>query len=82
LDGNIVKPYPTIAFDRRTDAPNLLYAVEISSDLVNWTNDVEQISATPDVMPNMEEVVYRGLTPLTGNGAVSPVFLRVRVTSE
>lgn len=81
-DGNTVKPYPIIAFDRRTDAPNLIYAVEISTDLVNWTNDVEEISAVPDVMPNMEEVVYRGLTPLSGNGAVTPVFLRVRVTSE
>jgi hypothetical protein len=75
----LTKPYPTIAFDRRTDAPNLDYSVEISNDLVHWTNDVEQISATPDVA-NMEEVVYRGLTPISGNGAVTPVFLRVRVT--
>ena len=81
-DGNTVKAYPTIAFDRRTDALNLIYAVEISSDLVNWTNNVEQISAAPDVAPNMEEVVYRGLTPLSGNGAITPIFLRVRVTSE
>lgn len=81
-DGNTIKPYPTIAFDRRTDALNLIYAVEISNDLVNWTNNVEQISAAPDIAPNMEEVVYRGLTPLSGNGAVTPVFLRVRVTSE
>lgn len=79
-DGNLVKPYPTIAFDRRTDASNLIYSVEISSDLVNWTNEVEQISAVPDSEPNMEEVVYRGLAPLSGNGAVTPVFLRVRVT--
>lgn len=76
---SLTKPYPTIAFDRRTDAPNLVYSVEISNDLVHWTNDVEQISATPDVA-NMEEVVYRGLTPISGNGAVTPVFLRVRVT--
>jgi len=81
-DNNAIKAYPTISFDRRTDAPNLTYAVEISNDLVNWTNNVEQISATPDAAPNMEEVVYRGLTPLSGNGAVTPVFLRVRVTSE
>lgn len=81
-DGNTVKAYPTIAFDRRTDALNLIYAVEISSDLVNWTNNAEQISATPDVAPNMEEVVYCGLTPLSGNGAITPIFLRVRVTSE
>ena len=81
-DGNTLKPYPVIAFDRRTDAPNLIYAVEISTDLANWTNNVEQISATPDVAPNMEEVVYRGLTPLSGNGALSPIFLRVRVTGE
>jgi hypothetical protein len=75
----LTKSYPTIAFDRRTDAPNLNYSVEISNDLVHWTNDVEQISANPDVA-NMEEVVYRGLTPISGNGAVTPVFLRVRVT--
>jgi hypothetical protein len=81
-DGNLVKSYPTIAFDRRTDAPNLIYSVEISSDLVNWTNNVEQISAVPDSAPNMEEVVYRGLSPLTGNGAVAPIFLRVRVSNE
>jgi hypothetical protein len=77
----LTKPYPTIAFDRRTDAPNLDYSVEISNDLVHWTNDVEQISANPDVA-NMEEVVYRGLTPVSGNGAVTPVFLRVRATVE
>ena len=76
----LTKPYPTIAFDRRTDAANLIYSVEISNDLTNWTNDAEEISVTPDVSPNMEEVVYRGLTPLSGNGAVTPVFLRVRIS--
>ncbi len=75
----LTKLYPTIAFDRRTDAPNLDYSVEISNDLVHWTNNVEQISVTPDVT-NMEEVVYRGLVPISGDGAVTPVFLRVRVT--
>ncbi len=79
-DGNLSKPYPTISFLRRTDAPDLVYAVEISDDLRNWTNELEQISATPDAAPNMERVVYRGLTPLRGNGAKPRVFLRVRVS--
>jgi hypothetical protein len=52
-DGNILKPYPIITFGRRTDAPNLTYSVESSHDLVNWANDVEQVSATPGPAPNM-----------------------------
>jgi hypothetical protein len=79
-DGNTVKPYPTISFTRRTDAPDLVYSVEISNDLANWTNDVEEISVTTTADPNVEQVVYRGLTPLSGNGSVSPVLLRVRVS--
>ncbi len=81
-DGNVLKPYPIITFDRRTDAPNLTYSVESSHDLVNWANDLEQVSATPGPGANMEQVVYRGLSPLSGNGAVTPVFLRVRVSSD
>ena len=46
-EGNILKPYPIVTFDRRTDAPNLTYSVESSHDLVNWANDVEQVSASP-----------------------------------
>jgi hypothetical protein len=78
-DNNIVKPYPTLSFARRTDAPGLNYFVEISSDMKNWTSDVEQVSASADPSPNMQDVVYRGLTPLSGNGQVTPVFFRVRV---
>jgi hypothetical protein len=80
-DGNILKPYPTITFYRRTDAPNLFYSVEISNDLVNWTNNVEQVSASPGPTTNVETVVYRGLSPLIGNGAASSVVMRVRVAT-
>ncbi len=76
---NTLKPYPTITFNRRTDADDLDYSVEISNDLVGWTNNVEEVSVTT-LSPTMEQAVYRGLTPLSGNGAVTPVFLRVRVT--
>lgn len=81
-DGNTVKPYPTITFNRRTDSPDLIYSVETSTDLTNWTNNVEQISTTPTADPNMEQVIYRGLSPLRGVNSVSPVFLRVRVTAQ
>ena len=81
-DGNIIKPYPTITFRRRTDAPNLTYFVENSENAINWSNEVEQISDTPGPGPNIETVVYRGLTPLTGNGAVTPILLHVRVTDD
>jgi hypothetical protein len=81
-DGNAVKPYPTIMFNRRTDAPDLTYSVETSTDLTNWTNDAEQISASPTADPNIEQVVYRGLNPLRGLNSVTPFFMRVRVTAE
>ena len=80
-EGNVLKNYPVISFHRRTDAPNLTYAIEISNDLVNWTNNVEEVSATPTADPNVQDVVYRGLQPISGNGSVSPVFLHVVVTN-
>ncbi len=78
---NMVKPYPTISFVRRTDAPNLDYFVETSTDLTAWNNQVEEVSATP-LTATTEQVVYRGLSPLSGTGAVTPVFLHVRVVLE
>jgi hypothetical protein len=81
-DGNTVKPYPTITFNRRTDSPDLIYSVETSTDLTNWTNDVEEISVSPTADPNVEQVVYRGLNPLRGLNSVTPVFMRVRVTAQ
>ncbi len=81
-DNNTLKPYPTITFLRRTDAPNLTYFVENSNDLASWMNNVEQISDTPGPGANMETVVYRGLSPIEGNGAITPMFLRVRVVAD
>ena len=81
-EGNVLKNYPVISFQRRTDTPGLTYAVEISNDLGNWTNNVEEVSATPTADPNVQSVVYRGLQPISGNGFVSPVFLRVQVTNS
>jgi hypothetical protein len=80
-EGNVLKPYPVISFLRRTDAPDLNYAVAISNDLVTWTNNVEEVSVTPTADPNVEDVIYRGLEPISGNGSVSPIFLRVTVSS-
>ncbi len=79
-DGNTIKPYPTITFRRRTDAPDLIYSPKSSTDLVSWGDDLQFDSSMPGPGPNVETVVYRGLSPLTGNGAVAPVFLRVDVS--
>lgn len=79
-DGNAIKPYPTIAFRHRTDAPNVIYSPESSSDLATWGNALQQVSISPGPGPNMETLVYRGLFPLTGNGAIVPMFLHVRVS--
>lgn len=78
LEGNFPKQYPTITFLRRTDAPDLVYSVEVATTLGTWTNDVEQVSVTPTVSPNVELVVYRALVPLSGADAARSIYLRVR----
>lgn len=84
-DGNVVKPYPTITFTRRTDAPGLVYAVQSSSTLVSnsWdSNGAVQISVTTAGMPaGTELVTYRSSQPAAGTGAITPQFLRVSVTA-
>ncbi len=78
-DGDILKPYPTITFRRRTDAPSLLYVPESSMNLAIWNNEVLLVSVAPGPGPMLETVTYRGIHPLLGNGAVRPIFLRVHV---
>ena len=78
-DNDVLKPYPTITFRRRTDAPNLLYVPESSINLSIWANEVQLVSVMPGPGPVLETVTYRGVHPLTGNGAVRPFFLRVHV---
>ena len=79
-DGNTIKPYPTITFRRRTDAPNLIYSPKSSTDFFVWSNALQFHSSSPGPGPNIATVVYRALSPLTGNGAVAPIFLRVDVS--
>jgi hypothetical protein len=79
-DGNAIKRYATISFRRRTDAPNLIYTPESSTDFFNWDNGLEHISSVPGPGAATETVVYRALAPMTGNGAAAHVFLRVRVS--
>jgi hypothetical protein len=81
-DGNQLRPYPIVTFVRRLDAPNLTYAVESSTDLINWANDVEQVSASPGGTTETEQVIYRGLSPLTGPDAAPRFFLHVRIIDQ
>ncbi|MEP6809518.1 MAG: hypothetical protein ABI992_04690 [Chthoniobacterales bacterium] len=80
-DNNVIKRYPTIIFRRRNDAPNLIYTPQSSRDLWNWDQAVQFVSSVAGPGPSMETVTYRGTYPASGNGAVVPGFLRVRVSS-
>jgi hypothetical protein len=81
-DLNTVKAYPTITFLRRTDAPNLIYSPQNSADLLSWGTNVQFVSSSAGPGANVETVIYRGLSPLTGSGSVPAVFLRVNVSTD
>ncbi len=84
-DGNIIKRYPTITFNRRTDSPQLSYGVENSTGLASgiWnTNAAVFISASTVGMPaGVERVTYRSPSPATGAVSAPTQFFRLRVTA-
>lgn len=68
----------TLTYIRRTDAPDLTYVVEVSSDLVNWISgagSTEPVSTTA-LDATRQVVVVRDLTPLFTAPAR---FIRLRV---
>ena len=79
-DGDVIKRYPTITFRHRNDAPNLIYTPESSTDLRFWGKAVQYLATVPGPGPNVDTITYRGIFPITGNGAVFPFFLRVEVS--
>jgi hypothetical protein len=84
-NGNNLEPYPTRTFNRRTDAPWLIYNVQRASvlDPGSWVdNDAMQVSATTVGMPTgVERVTYRSASPTGTENSPGTQFLRVTVTS-
>ncbi len=76
-DGNIVKSWPTVRFARRTDAPQISYFVESSTDLSSWAADGVLVATESSGEAGSELAIYRAGKSLSGNGKV---FLRVRAT--
>lgn len=79
-DGNIVKMWPTIRFARRTDAPNVTYVVEYSTNLTSWTAGGTLVGTESSGEAGSEIAVFRAAVPLTGNNSSRTVFLRVHAT--
>lgn len=75
-DGNIVKMWPTIRFTRRTDAPQITYVIEYSTDLAAWTVGGTLVATESSGEAGSELAIYRAGIPLAG----ASVFLRVRAT--
>lgn len=79
-DGNALKLWPTLTFTRRTDAKSPIYTVESSGNLALWTSNLNLLSTAPGLLVGSERATFRGPAPLTGSGAASPVFGRVRAS--
>jgi subtilisin family serine protease len=74
-DGN---DYLTLRFTERPNATDVVYTVEVSSDLTNWTSGTGatlQVSSTPNT-DGTATVVIRDMTP-AGTG---PRFIRLEVS--
>ena len=77
-DGNVLKLWPTFTFTRRTDALPPAYTVESSANFSLWNANLTLLSTAAGPSGGSERATFRGPAPLTGNGAVSPIFGRVR----
>jgi len=68
--------YPAITFDRRHNAIDTTYTVQVASDLGTWTPVNFPVGAPIDLGNGMERVTYRDSQPLGG----SQRCMRVRAT--
>ncbi len=81
-DGNTLKLWPTLTFTRRIDAQPPTYTAESSGNFTLWTSNLTPLSTAPGLSVASERATFRLATPLSGNGAVSPVFGRVRTEMQ
>ncbi len=79
-DGDTLKLWPTFTFTRRTDAQSPTYTVESSASFSLWSANLTPLSTSAGPSVGSERATFRGAAPLTGSGALSPLFLRVRAT--
>ena len=70
--------WPAIRFARRTDAPQIAYLVEYSTDLAAWTAGSVFVATEPSGEAGSEVAIYRAASPLAG----ASVFLRVRASAQ
>ena len=77
-DGNALKLWPTLTFTRRIDAQPPTYMIESSGNFTLWSSGLTPLSTAPGPSIGSERATFRGTAPLTGNGAASPTFGRVR----
>jgi len=73
-----VNGHLTLTYVRRRDAPDLTYAVEVSSDLITWQSGptyTEELSVTP-LVGVRDQVVVRDLSAL----GIERRFIRLRIT--
>ena len=75
----VVTCYLTISFIQRVAPTDLSYAVEVSSDVINWrsgSSDTTQFSVTA-IDNATQRVVVRDNTPATG---AAKRFIRLKVS--
>ncbi len=80
-DGNVPKLWPTFTFTRRTDAQPPTYMIESSGNFTQWSSGLTPLETAAGPSVGSERATFRGPMPLTGTGAVSPIFGRVRAAN-
>ena len=82
LQSNTSSGFLDLSFPRRIGALDLLYAVEVSDELLTWSSDganFQVLSTTPNVNGITETVVVRVLSPIA---STPRKVARVRVTIQ
>jgi hypothetical protein len=75
------KSYLTISYTQLQSATDILYTVQVSSDLVNWISGSSATKQVSSVSNNdgTSTVVVRDLTPVSSGGAR---FIRVQISQQ
>jgi len=74
--GGQLDDYLALTYRRRRDAPNLVYTVQVSHDLVNWSISTQQVGNPVDNGDGTDSITVRDTQPI---GASGRRFMRLLV---
>ena len=66
--GGQLDDYLALTYRRRRDAPNLVYTVQVSHDLVNWSISTQQVGNPVDNGDGTDSITVRDTQPIGASG--------------